>query len=82
MNLEKQNLVAGKPDFAEQIKGISLWVEPADTSDPTKLDFSFTVNDFTENKLSIELSFENPTYVSQFPLDLDNLLVELNMFED
>ena len=51
-------------DDAEQINFIEVYVEPGESSDPSKLGFDYTM-DFVNNKtIKMEIFWENPPYVS------------------
>ena len=43
-----------------------MWIEPSEMSDREKLNFSYSMKDIGEEKLDVQLNFENPIYVSQY----------------
>ena len=62
-------------------RGISVYIEPSEMSDPEKLKFEVEVIKFSSELLSMQLTFENPAYVS-FMSEKDVLVVNLNDFRD
>ena len=61
--------------------GISLYIEPSESSDPEKLKFKVRVLDFSSELLKLQLLFENPAYVSSFA-EKEVLVINLNDFRD
>jgi len=43
---------------------IELNVQPSESSDASKLGFSYDFTEFVKDELVLELTFENPVYVS------------------
>ena len=48
-----------------------MYVQPSETSDPSKLNFEYNTKDFSDESLSIQLKFQNPDYVSLVPREQD-----------
>jgi len=58
--------VYGTPDESWNVEGVKMWIEPSEMSDREKLNFSYSMKDIGEEKLDVQLNFENPIYVSQY----------------
>ena len=64
------------------IKGVTLWIRPAEISDVEKMNFEYSSTNFDEESLDLQLKFENPEYISSLPMDQDHLIIELFNFRD
>ena len=62
-------------------RGISMYIEPSEMSNPEKLKFEVEVINFSSELLSMQITFENPAYVSIMS-EKDVLVVNLNDFRD
>ena len=63
--------------------GVSLYIEPNESTDPEKLKFKVKELSITSKLLSMKLEFENPAYVSsQSQSEKDVLVINLNDFRD
>ena len=46
------------------VPGVAIYVQASDMQDKSLLDFSYTVDEFSESKLIYSLKFANPVAVS------------------
>ena len=46
------------------VPGVTIYVQASDMQDKSLLDFSYTVDEFSESNLIYSLTFENPMAVS------------------
>ena len=58
-----------------------MYIEPSEWTDATKLSFEVKVLEFSSNRLSMQLKFENPAYVSTTN-DKDVLVLRMDNFRD
>ena len=63
------------------MKGIEIYIEISDSSDPNMLYFQFKTNNFDTEKLSLELLFVNPDHISYNP-EPETLIIKLKDFRD
>lgn len=56
--------IYGTRDEEWNVQGTRIWIEPSEMSDRKKLNFSYSMKDFGEENLDVQLNFEYPIYVS------------------
>ena len=56
------------------VPGVAIYVQASDMQDKSLLDFTYTVDEFSESKLVYSLKFENPLTVSS-TIEKDSLVL-------